>query len=136
MVAQEVITNFLEWLKGKLLFSLKMYDESFIKYNFSNLGTYKDTFFNFSLTQGRELFCKICKCGGFLVQGFTNCLNKPSLICKVSKTILSLFTSGLCMMLCLAVLYIEVIKTISSLSITFFMIRFCAHNSTSQAKIS
>ena len=70
MVAQEVTTNYLEWLKDKLLFFLKMCDEGFIKYNFSNLGTYEDNFFDFNLTQGRELFCKTCKSGGFLVQGF------------------------------------------------------------------
>ena len=62
VVAQEVIANFLERLKGKLLFSLEMCDEGFIKYNFSNLLTYEDTFFDFSLTKVRELFCKLCKC--------------------------------------------------------------------------
>ena len=76
MVAKELITNFLEWFKDKLLFSLEMCDEGFIKYNFSNLGTYEDTFFNFTLTQGRELFCKIYKCGGFLVQGFHKLLKQ------------------------------------------------------------
>ena len=76
MVGQEVIANFPEWLKGKLLFSLKMCDAGFIKYNFSNLGTYEHTFFNFSLTQERELFCKICKCEGFIVQGFYKLLKQ------------------------------------------------------------
>ena len=83
MIPQEVISNFLEWLKGKILFSLKMCDKGFIKYNFSNLGTYEDTFLNFSLTQGRELFCKICKCRES--KAFTYYLNKPGLICKAGK---------------------------------------------------
>ena len=36
----------------------------------------------------------------FLSKAFTNCLNKPSLICEGSKKILSFFTSGLYLMLC------------------------------------
>ena len=35
-----------------------------------------------------------------LSKAFTNYLNKPSLICNGCKKILSLFLSGLCMMLC------------------------------------
>ena len=51
MIAQEIIADFLGWLKSKLLSSLKIYNEGFIKYNVSNLETYEDTFLNFSLTQ-------------------------------------------------------------------------------------
>ena len=45
MFSQEIITNFLEWLKGKFCFSREMFGESFIMYNVSNSGTYEDTFY-------------------------------------------------------------------------------------------
>ena len=48
MFSQEIIPNFLKWLKGKYFFSREMCGKSLIMYNFSNLGTYEDTFFYFS----------------------------------------------------------------------------------------
>ena len=48
MFSQEIITNFLEWLKGKFFFSREMCGESFFMFNVSNSGSYEDTFFYFS----------------------------------------------------------------------------------------
>ena len=81
-VAQKSITNFLEWLKGKLLVSLEMCDKSFIKYNFSNLGTYEGNFLNFSLAQDIIFSARYANAEDSLSNAFTNCLNKPSLISK------------------------------------------------------
>ena len=100
MVAQEVITNFPEWFKGKLLFSLSCVMKVSSSTIFRIWGAMKTPPLNLVWLREGNFSARDTNAEDSLSKAFTNYLNKPSLICTGGKKILSLFTSGLCMMLC------------------------------------